>query len=81
MAFGYTIGPVIGGVLVQKVSWRVSDLVTAHIPSTHVVMLVVLLDQYTYLCLCDTSRHFRLTFEARAGRLSEVRLKFSLVIH
>jgi MFS family permease len=81
VAFGYIIGPVLGGVLVQKVSWRVSNLITTHIPSTHVAVLVVLLDQYPYLCLCDTSRNFCATFEARAGQLSEVRLNFPLVIY
>jgi MFS family permease len=69
VAFGYAVGPILGGVLAQKVSWRVSDLATDPFSRTHLVRTVVLLDQHTTFCLCDTRCDLHVTFKARARGL------------
>ena len=81
VALGYAIGPLIGGVISQKVSWRVRILkqLTLFETFTTSYILVVFLDQPPHVLLRYMCSHICIAIEACAWRYTTVQYYFRSV--
>lgn len=75
LAFGYGIGPLVGGVLSEKVSWRVRYYILFFRTLFFLISIsiVVLLDYDTNLLVCHCRRHVHSTAQECRRRYPQVR--------
>lgn len=65
VAFGYAVGPLMGGFMAQRVSWRVCSLSPPTLTLAHSPHVVVFLDHNPRISPCNLPGHLRPPPQAR----------------